>query len=435
VPRPAPPRRLVALAATLAAAACGPPPTIPRFGPPGPPPLVLEVHGAGAPAYNAPAGRPAPGPPGETVAALVAEAATRLGRPALQRDARLDAVCDTLAPILPDDRHTPFELVEFAQQHAGIIEPAPRLILAHVTPAGAGAFVADLRRRLPAVLARGQFRRFGVGAQRLPGEIRLVVALQESFFGTRPFPRVLHPPATRGMSIVGRVDPTFTNPRAYVTRPDGSVKELEVAPRTGGDVTIDFACAGLGPHQVEVTADDRLGATVLANFPVYCGTEPPRRAVAPAGEDLPVDDPRDAEKQLFAMLNVERLQHNLPVLEWQEELAVLARAHSRDMAENEYVGHVSPRMGDTGRRIKRARIEAGFLLENVARAFSAGEGHRGLMASPAHRRNVLSEQVTRVGIGVALGRAVAGRREVYATEIMIGLPRKLQPTEEVFTVM
>jgi hypothetical protein len=396
---------------------------------------VLEVSGPGAPVYNAPARPPAPGPPGEAVAALLAEAATLVGRPTPQRDARLDAVCQALAPVLPDDRHTPFELVEFALQHAGIIEPAPRLILAKVTPTGASAFLADLRRRLPSVLAHGRYRRFGVGALRRPDEIRLVVALQESFVSARPFPRVLRPPATRGFRILARVDPSFTGARAYVTRPDGSVKALEVEPEAGGDVAIDFACAGIGRHQLEITADDRLGATVLANFPVYCGEDPPRRAVAPAGEDLPVHDPRDGEKQLFALLNMERLQHDLPVLEWHERLAVLAREHSRDMAERDYVGHISPRMGDAARRVKRARIEAGFLVENVARAYSAGEGHRGLMASPAHRRNVLSEQVTLVGIGVALGREVAGRREIYVTEIMIGLPRKLLPTEEVFTVM
>ncbi|MBI5481926.1 MAG: CAP domain-containing protein [Deltaproteobacteria bacterium] len=393
------------------------------------------MSGPGAPAYNAPAPPAAPGPPGDAVTALLVEAAARVGRPALQRDARLDRVCQALAPVLPDDRHTPFELVEFALQHAGIVEPAPRLILANVTPAGAAAFAADLRRRLPSLLAHGRFRRFGVGAMRRANGLRLVVALQESFISIRPFPRALQPPATRGFRILARIDPSFTGARAYVTRPDGSVKELELEREAGGDVAIDFACAGIGRHQLEITADERLGATVLANFPVYCGEDPPRRAVAPAGEDVPVHDARDAEKQLFALLNLERLQHNLPVLEWHEGLAALARAHSRDMAQHDYVGHVSPRMGDAAQRVRRARIEAGFLLENVARAYSAGEAHRGLMASPAHRRNLLSARVTLVGIGVVLGREVAGRREIYVTALMIGLPRKLHPREEVFTVM
>jgi uncharacterized protein YkwD len=369
------------------------------------------------------------------IATLLAEASARIGRPPLQRDARLDAVAASLAPVLPDDRHTPFELVEFALQQVGLIEPAPRLILANVTPAGAPAFMATLRQRLPVLLARGRYRRFGVGARHRPDGLRLVIALQESFISTRPFPRVLQPPATRGFRVLARIDPSFSGTRAYVTRPDGSVGDLETEPVAGGDVAIDFGCAGIGHHQVEVTANDRFGATVLANFPVYCGTDPPRRAVAPAGDDLAVHNPRDAEQQLFALLNADRLRRNLPILEWHEGLAVLARAHSRDMAEHDYVGHVSPRRGDTPQRVKQARIEAGFMLENVARAFSAGEAQRGLMASPAHRRNILSEQVTLVGIGVALGREVAGRREIYVTEVMIGLPRKLEPHENVYQAM
>jgi uncharacterized protein YkwD len=423
------------LLCALAVASCGPPPAPPRAAPGSPPPLVLDVTTAGAPVYNGPGRAPAAGPPGAAVARLLAEAAALVGRPAPARDARLDEVCAALAPLLPDDRHTPFELVEFALQHAGVIEPAPRLILANVTPAAEAVFTADLRQRLPSLLRRGRYRRFGVGVMRRGGQVRLIIAVQESFLSTRPFPRVLELSKTRGFRIRGRIDPAFANAQAYVTRPDGTVRTLEVEPEVGGDVGIDFACAGFGRHQVEITGDDRLGATVLANFPVYCGADPPRRAVAPAGDDLPVLETRDAEKQLFNLLNADRLQHNLPPLVWHEGLARLARAHSRDMAEHEYVGHVSPRMGDAPRRVKQARLEAGFLQENVARAYSAGEGHRGLMASPAHRRNVLSEQVNEVGIGVAFGREVAGRREIYFTELMIGPLRKLHFHEEVFTVM
>jgi hypothetical protein len=428
-------RRAAALLCAVVLASCGAPALRRGPAPGSPPPLVLDVRGPGAAFYNGPAHAPAPGPPGTAVAKLLAEAAAQAGRLVPARDARLDDVCQALAPLLPDDRHTPFELVEFALQHVGIVEPAPRFILASVTPAAEAAFTADLRQRLPALLARGRFRRFGVGLVRRPGEVRLAIALQESFLVLRPFPRLLEPPRTRGFRLRGRLDPTFTNPKAYVTRPDGSVRELEVEAEVGGDLGLDFACAGLGRHQIEITGDDRLGATVLANFPVYCGEEPPRRAVAPAGDDLPVFDPRDAEKQLFALLNAERLQRNLPPLVWNETLARLARAHSRDMAEHDYVGHVSPRMGDASRRVKAAHLQAGFLLENVARAYSAGEGHRGLLASPAHRRNILSEQVNDVGIGVALGREVAGRREIYLTELMVGPKRQLHPKEEVFTVM
>jgi hypothetical protein len=41
------------------------------------------------------------------------------------------------------------------------------------------------------------------------------------------------------------------------------------------------------------------------------------------------------------------------------------------------------------------------------------------MDSPGHRANVMSAEVTHVGIGVVLGAAVSGRREIYITEIFL----------------
>jgi hypothetical protein len=41
------------------------------------------------------------------------------------------------------------------------------------------------------------------------------------------------------------------------------------------------------------------------------------------------------------------------------------------------------------------------------------------MNSPGHRANVMSTEVTHVGIGVVLGAPVSGRREIYITEIFL----------------
>ena len=46
-------------------------------------------------------------------------------------------------------------------------------------------------------------------------------------------------------------------------------------------------------------------------------------------------------------------------------------------------------------------VDAMLILENVARAFTAGEAERGLMNSPGHRANILSKEATRVGLSSA----------------------------------
>lgn len=70
-------------------------------------------------------------------------------------------------------------------------------------------------------------------------------------------------------------------------------------------------------------------------------------------------------------------------------------------------------------RVRAARIPTRIVLENVARGFGLREAHQALMDSPGHRANALSAEVTHVGIGVALGAPVSGRREIYITEIFL----------------
>jgi uncharacterized protein YkwD len=86
------------------------------------------------------------------------------------------------------------------------------------------------------------------------------------------------------------------------------------------------------------------------------------------------------------------------------ELADVARAHSEDMRRNGFVGHVSPTSGNAADRVRRAGIAARIVRENVARAYSAEEAMSELMNSPAHRSNILSGDVTEIGVGVAIDR-------------------------------
>jgi uncharacterized protein YkwD len=410
-------------AATGLLAACGP--TVPTPGPPPTAPaappahLALEAAEPGAAAYNAPTAPPRPGEPADRLTRVVQEVAAALGRELPRRDARLDAACRLLARTLPDQGVTPFDLVEFAVQHAGILEPPPHLLIATVPDEALPAFEADLRIRVPGVLRAGRYRRLGVGSA--PGDAgrRIVIAFQESFVETDPIPRALPPGGATPLR--GRVLPPFTGPHLLVTRPDGSVARLPGV----GDATAfsaRFTCGANGRYQVEVTADDAHGATVLANFPIFCGVPVPTRTVVASGEDNGVVDAVAAEGRLLELLNADRRRAGLPPLRWDGRLARVARSHSRDMMDGGFVGHVSARTGDPATRVARAGLRFDLVLENVARAYSLGEAQRGLMQSPGHRRNCLSPEVTHVGIGVVLGREVGGRREVYVTQLFAAEP-------------
>jgi uncharacterized protein YkwD len=177
--------------------------------------------------------------------------------------------------------------------------------------------------------------------------------------------------------------------------------------------------AGAGRYQVEVSASDASGPGVLANFPIYCGVRPPVAAPVPAGV-LPVTTTAAAaEHRLVALVNRDRAAAGLAALAIDARLAEAARAHSRDMAEHEFVAHISPTTGSLVDRVARVGLVPDLLLENVGRAYSAEDAERGFMSSPGHRGNILDRRARFIGIGVAAGRETSGSVPLFVTQLMM----------------
>jgi uncharacterized protein YkwD len=181
-----------------------------------------------------------------------------------------------------------------------------------------------------------------------------------------------------------------------------------------------------GRQQIEITASGVSGSTVLANFPVYCGTDPPiALTVEPSHDDSGVIEPAGASQRLFALLNRDRKTAGLPALVWDDRVGKVAQGYSEEMRRTKLVAHVSPTSGSAADRVRVAGIKTAVVLENVARAYGVGEAHAGLMNSPGHRANLMSPTATHVGIGVALGDDVGGKRELFVTQVFIRIPPKV----------
>ncbi|MBX3188033.1 MAG: CAP domain-containing protein [Labilithrix sp.] len=130
-------------------------------------------------------------------------------------------------------------------------------------------------------------------------------------------------------------------------------------------------------------------------------TAPGEDPIAP-GEDAAadLDEGREADA-LVKMLGAVRAMEGLPPLRREPRLEALARAHAEQMRDRREVAH------DVGEGDFRARFEgeasmaARAVGENVARAASVRLAHRALYASPSHRINLLRNDYTHVGVGVA----------------------------------
>lgn len=109
------------------------------------------------------------------------------------------------------------------------------------------------------------------------------------------------------------------------------------------------------------------------------------------------------EAQLISLVNKERESRNIGSLEYDPDLTKIARLHSEDMFKRGYFAHNSPE----GKNVSDRAIEAHYTFlvigENLAYAPSVELAHKGLMNSEGHRRNILSPDFAKIGIGIMDG--------------------------------
>ncbi|WP_254052776.1 CAP domain-containing protein [Bacillus sp. V59.32b] len=108
------------------------------------------------------------------------------------------------------------------------------------------------------------------------------------------------------------------------------------------------------------------------------------------------------EYQLFDVTNATRVNHDLPILTWDNHVRGTARDHSTDMAENQYFNHTNPKGQSPFDRMKEDDVFFTVAGENLASGqFSSIFAHEGLMNSMGHRENILKKDFERLGVGVA----------------------------------
>ncbi|GAB4091916.1 CvpA family protein [Flaviaesturariibacter terrae] len=111
----------------------------------------------------------------------------------------------------------------------------------------------------------------------------------------------------------------------------------------------------------------------------------------------------DLEARMLELVNEERAQAGLPALAADPELAMVARAHARDMFARGYFSHYTPEHKDPFDRMEAAHISFRTAGENLALGQTLLICHRGLMNSPGHRANILHKEFGRLGIAVLDG--------------------------------
>lgn len=356
----------------------------------------------------------------------VGRAASRNRRTPPVADERLSKLAIDVAREARRMRPPPLDAQKFLAGHHGLTEHEWTLFLL-TGPAGDEAGAARAcEQRLATVFQKGAWNRVGVAARRTGSDVLIVFVLADQQIELDPLPRRL--PARGATTLAGRLLGDHREPVVVVTLPGGFVRRVPLKTEEGRAFAADLQCNhGDGRYQIEIMATDEAGPQVLANFPLYCGVSLPTSVEALDDEEGIHQDPSAAEEEMFSLVNQERREAGLALLQWDDRLAAIARAHSRDMMENDFVAHVSPSTGDAPARLRRAALPHSVVGENVGLAESARQAHKGFMASPGHRANVLNVKVSRGAIGVVLGKAENGPPPLYITQLFMAPPEPAKP--------
>lgn len=113
--------------------------------------------------------------------------------------------------------------------------------------------------------------------------------------------------------------------------------------------------------------------------------------------------------QVVLLANQARASAGVPPLRWDSTLAAAARQHCLRMVAEGALAHRYTGEPDVGQRAAQAGAHFSLIEENVAVAATPASIHSAWMRSRAHRANLLSPDVDRIGVAV-----VAGRQGLYA---------------------
>lgn len=109
------------------------------------------------------------------------------------------------------------------------------------------------------------------------------------------------------------------------------------------------------------------------------------------------------EKEVFDLINKQRIQNGLSPLKENSELQRVARIKAQDMVNNNYFSHTSPTYGSPFDMMKSFKISYNTAGENIAGNSNNGDAVTAWMNSPGHKANILNSSFNQTGIGVVKG--------------------------------
>ena len=167
--------------------------------------------------------------------------------------------------------------------------------------------------------------------------------------------------------------------------------------------TVPTAAPTVVPTSVPTTAPTTAPTAVPTTKPTTAPTVAPTSAPTATPTAKPTQAPSTEsamEKEVLALVNKVRAENGLSALTWAEDVANVARAHSRDMINRGFFSHTNPDGLSPFDRLKNSGISYRTAAENIAYGQKTAEAvMNSWMNSSGHRANILNKNVKEIGVG------------------------------------
>ena len=119
----------------------------------------------------------------------------------------------------------------------------------------------------------------------------------------------------------------------------------------------------------------------------------------PGGEQSSPGPADPAIQELVQLVNAKRRSVGCPELKWDNQVALVALKHSRDMVSHNFFGHTSPDGKGPFERLRESKVIFSAAAENIAFGPKTGrEVFEIWLRSPEHCKNMLDCRFTRHGV-------------------------------------
>ncbi|CDQ18646.1 CAP domain-containing protein [Halobacillus karajensis] len=126
---------------------------------------------------------------------------------------------------------------------------------------------------------------------------------------------------------------------------------------------------------------------------------------------------KEFEEEVVSLVNEERKERGLAPLETHHRLSALANVKSQDMSDKRYFSHTSPTYGSPFDMMDEFDFRYRTAGENIAAGQRTPEEVvEGWMNSEGHRKNILHEDFTHIGVGYIEG---SGPYKRYWTQLFM----------------